>query len=232
MRFFRILTLLSLTLLLIISNKVYSQRILGAVVAGMNLSQVDGDEIYDPAGLRRFRRVLESGCYDWARRIYGNVLNCIELDLSRKFARGYLSPPAHSMTKLYNFAVLKSWTGCSQRLHDGQIVYQDGYDVSKSLCYLHHSTSWEEADLRCLHLALMRRSSRQLFSLPRFSPSDEMRRTAVASRPMAAWAFRLRTTWDLLRKRSGKDQGYRRGPIVEKDITAFFPATSANGSLA
>ena len=42
----RYLFLICLILLLISSYNVYSQRVLGAIAAGMNLSQVDGDEIY------------------------------------------------------------------------------------------------------------------------------------------------------------------------------------------
>jgi hypothetical protein len=51
MRLFRYLTLIILSLLVIATNKVYSQRVLGAFSAGMNLSQVDGDEKY---GFKKF----------------------------------------------------------------------------------------------------------------------------------------------------------------------------------
>jgi hypothetical protein len=51
MRLFRFLTLIILSLLLIASNKAHSQRVLGAFSAGMNLSQVDGDEKY---GFKKF----------------------------------------------------------------------------------------------------------------------------------------------------------------------------------
>jgi len=50
MRYFSYL-LLALSGLLLSVNDVYPQRILGAVVAGMNMTQVDGDEVY---GFRKY----------------------------------------------------------------------------------------------------------------------------------------------------------------------------------
>ena len=42
---------------------------------------VDGDELFDPAGLERLRGDLEAGAFADAFRVKGHVLNCDELDL-------------------------------------------------------------------------------------------------------------------------------------------------------
>jgi hypothetical protein len=183
---------------------------------------VDGDEIYDPGGLSRFRHTLNSGQFDDTWRIYGNVLNCISLDPRQGRASGYLAPPARPMTKLYNFEKLLSWTGCSQRLHDGIMVFPEGYDATEHCIQLHLAKTWEETDFRCLHMALMRRSSRQNKSLPRLSPSDQ-KRSEIASRNLVSMlAFRLKCLKDIWRQQTGKDQAYRRGEVVTKEVQMFF----------
>ena len=58
---------------------------------------VDGDEIYDPAGLERMRTSIMSGACDAHRQVYGNVLHCTSLDMTCKTASGYLAPPSRSM---------------------------------------------------------------------------------------------------------------------------------------
>ena len=70
---------------------------------------VDGDELYDAARLEGFREDLLGGGYDGVFKVASNVLNCVELDPER--ARGYLSPPSRSITKLYNFAAIDEWRG-------------------------------------------------------------------------------------------------------------------------
>lgn len=70
---------------------------------------VDGDELYDPFGLKRLRQRINVGEYDRQWMILGNALNCTELDVEAKYAQGYLAPPCRSMTKLYNFNAIVSW---------------------------------------------------------------------------------------------------------------------------
>src|SRR6266540_3656364 len=72
---------------------------------------VDGDELYDPERLASFRQDLLAGAYDTAFKVASNVLNCVELDQTRRSATGYLSPPSRSITKLYNFAAIDEWRG-------------------------------------------------------------------------------------------------------------------------
>jgi len=183
---------------------------------------VDGDEVYDPHGLRQMRKKIKKGELDSYFHIYGNVLHCDRLDFHSRTAWGYLSPPAKSMTKLYNFSVLQSWTGCSQRLHGGQLVFKAGY-ADCQRCTMHLTTAWDEARFRCLHMCLTRRSSLQIVDGPRFSPSDVLRRQAASQRFVGRVHFFTQSLHTFLFKKTGKDGAYRRGPRTKKDITPFFP---------
>lgn len=120
---------------------------------------VDGDELYDPGGLARFREELLGGRFDRWWMIYGNVLNCTAIDLARREATGYLAPPSRSMTKLYNFSAITRWDGpCPERLHGGTPVFREGFDIS--LHYnLHEEVPWEKSNFRCLHVCFLPRSS-------------------------------------------------------------------------
>lgn len=120
---------------------------------------VDGDEIYDPKGLKSFRGRLLAGEFDSHWMILGNVHHCDHLDLSARFAQGYSTPPGRSITKLYNFAAIKSWDGDTpERLHGGNPEFLAGYyDQMKR--QLQNEYPWGESPLRCLHLCFISRSS-------------------------------------------------------------------------
>jgi glycosyltransferase involved in cell wall biosynthesis len=181
---------------------------------------VDGDEIYDPEGLRRMRVRLEACEFrgDWC--VFGNVLNVRALDLEKGTAEGHLAPPCRSMTKLYNFAVIKAWHGpCLERLHGGRIEFKDGFH-EKLRRDLHQGLSWEEADFRCLHLCFLPRSSQDSNTL---APRQNI---------MDVYNISIRKTlgliWDRLRGKppiDWKEQRYGRGPLVAKSITPFFSAS-------
>ena len=183
---------------------------------------VDGDEVYDPVGLRLVREWILAGKWDHHFHIYGNVLNCVRLDMKSMKAWGHLSPPAHSMSKLYNFAHLKRWEWSGQRLH-GTIVFQPGFDEVNAQWTLYREYDWEESPFRCLHMALMRRSSFQWLNRPRFSPSDKLRLQIVRKHPLMAAVFAWNSLKAALQGHTGKDDGYRRGSIIEKNIQTFFP---------
>jgi hypothetical protein len=120
---------------------------------------VDGDELYDPARLHDFRGELLAGAFKNAFKVASNVLNCVDLDREARTATGYLSPPSRSITKLYNYAAIDSWSGDgSERLHGGTITFRPGYDES-SVENISERLSWDETPLRCLHVCFVRRSS-------------------------------------------------------------------------
>jgi len=134
---------------------------------------VDGDEIYDPRGLERFRRSLLAGELADRWLVRGNVLHCTALDEERALATGYLSPPAPSVTKLFNFGLITSWDGDNpERLHDASgLRFKPGASDAKYA--LNQRYSWEESPFRCLHVCFLRRSTRQSKAVPRINIPDQ-----------------------------------------------------------
>ncbi len=179
---------------------------------------VDGDEIYDPAGLVRLRVRLEAGEFDRQWVVFGNVLNVRHLDPAHGLATGHLAPPCRSMTKLYNFSAIEAWRGpCHERLHGGTPVFRAGYHENLR-CDLHQQVSWENADFRCLHLCFLRRSS--------LEPEAPPPRRNIMDRYAQGWRQRADNLWRRMRGQplvDWKEQRYGRGPLVTKDVRAFFP---------
>lgn len=185
---------------------------------------VDGDEIYDPEGLREFRTELLSGKYNDQWLIFGNVLNCVEINTGRSVASGFLAPPCRSMTKLYNFSLIEAWEGSSgERLHGGDVIFKEGF--SKSLRYaLHEKNNWETAKLRCLHMCFLQRSTKQKelrgTYLPRPNPADILSRTlwqrlVVKCKSLIGIPEKGKTEWKL--------EKFTRGDKVQKGVEEFFP---------
>ncbi len=114
---------------------------------------VDGDEIYDREGLSVIRDELLAGAFNDSFQLIGNYLHVTEL--VEGYARGYLGPPSHAPTKLYNFARLKEWPSDGRhslfqartRIVDAKIERDNFFQFS-----------WDTSGLRCLHMRFMRRS--------------------------------------------------------------------------
>lgn len=186
------------------------------------LLAVDGDEIYDPAGLARLRHGVLRGEYDGFWRLYGHVLNVTHLDLKQKRAKGYSSPPGHSMTKLYNMEAIQSWEGAPQRLHGGVMILKPQWDLKSGIFAFFHQTEWEESMFRCLHMVFVKRSSRQITTLVRLCPADLLHHRSLGVTPWEKTKLWLYWIWMALRRKSGKDKVYRKGPLVERDAVPFF----------
>ena len=121
---------------------------------------VDGDELYDPAGLARMRRKILGGAYDRAWCLYGHVLHCSAIDLGARTATGFSTPAARSMTKLYNFGILESWREPhQQRLHGKNIRFKEGHSTRDSVRSFQRK-DWDASPLRCLHMCFLPRSTR------------------------------------------------------------------------
>jgi hypothetical protein len=149
---------------------------------------LDGDELYDPRGLERFREMLLAGEAANAWNIRANMLHCVDLDEERGLATGYLSPPAPSVSKMFNFRLIDAWDGDNpERLCDPSgLVFKPGVEPQKYELNKEHS--WEESPFRALHVCFLRRSSRQAKAGPRMNVPD---RTAPRRAPIRAWrAFR------------------------------------------
>ena len=189
--------------------------------------RVDGDELFDPAGLERLRSALDAGELDHAFRVQANVLHCVSLDRGAKLATGYLSPPSRPITSLFNLAAVDSWKAGVERLEGGEPQFREGYSWA-SVESLPERYSFDESPLRYLHACFLRRSSREpeVVERPRLtlSESGEHRRgvvgtlTRVVRRPHVSATIRevraRGSTWKL--------EKYRRGPLVEKDAAPFL----------
>lgn len=120
---------------------------------------VDGDELYDPQGLRDMRTRLEEGEFDDSWMIYGNCIHVTKFDNASKVATGFLSPPSKSMTKLYNFSLISDFPILNERLH-GHPVFKDGnQNTDERKLSLNEQSPWEESIFRCSHMAFVKRSS-------------------------------------------------------------------------
>lgn len=120
---------------------------------------VDGDELYDPAGLQRMRRKILGGSYDHAWCLYGHVLHATAINLGAGTATGYQTPVARSMTKLYNFGALESWEEPGQqRLHGKNMVFKPGFSTASSVRSF-QKKPWAESPLRCLHACFVPRTT-------------------------------------------------------------------------
>ena len=180
---------------------------------------IDGDEVYDPQGLKRFRSELLAGKFDRSWTIFGNVVNCVELNLNEGIAKGYPSPPSRSMTKLFNFHALKSWDGPCERFHGGEKIFQAGFSENQRLS-LHEKFPWEQSDFRCLHLCFVRRSTLEHNgSLSRLQPGEKpgwlkWLDLFGVGRYFAGKIQTEESVW--------KASKYRRGEMTSVDVSAFF----------
>jgi hypothetical protein len=180
----------------------------------------DGDEIFDPEGLGRLRAELDAGRYDEWFRLFPAMLHCVALDTEAMTATGYLSPPARSGPKLFNFAALESWDRVyRERLHEGEPVFRDGWNW-ESVLSLGNEHEWDENPFRCLHACFLPRSSRD-------PASGEHVRLNIGEantyrRDLAGRVARRLRRAEAARPESWKLEKYRRGPLVTTDAAPFL----------
>lgn len=184
---------------------------------------VDGDEVYDPKGLRYLKSRLLAGEFSDFWCVFGNVLNVTKLDLKQGIATGYLAPPSRSITKLYNFSIIEDWLDCTtERLHGGTIIFKPGFH-SGLRRYLHEELKWDDAYFRCLHVAFLARSSQDAVRLveTRLNP-DEIHRISIVQNFLLRWLTAIRLLLDQFFKRDWKNKKYKRGVLVKKETQTFF----------
>jgi glycosyltransferase involved in cell wall biosynthesis len=191
---------------------------------------IDGDEIYDPHGLKLFRDQLLAGKFDGYWEILGNVLHCVMLDPDTMVAKGYLAPPAISMTKLFNFSKISKWTNCPQRLHWGEISFNGEANRTLRLC---DELPWDSAVFRCLHVAFLKRSTLQINFKPwhttRYNVSEKIRNGKLD------WSLGLRHVLrqifvypiTRLPRFDYKYRRYRKGRQVMVDVHSFLGSAGA-----
>ena len=188
---------------------------------------IDGDEIYDPAGLKQMRSRLLAGEFDGYWRIAGHMLHVLGIRFERTEAFGYAQPGAPEVTKLYNFGAVESWSpGPHERLHGlKSIVFRPNLGRDSILKVWQHQ-SWDQANFRCLHLAFMPRSPLDPPTpgetggvTGRANPSEHMKASSILRRVRRAVLRRLDPDHDT--KRNYKRRHYTKGPIATFDITGF-----------
>jgi hypothetical protein len=180
---------------------------------------VDGDELYDPAGLEVLAGELRSGMYHDRYRIKSNVLNCVAVDAEAGTATGYLAPPSRPMTKLFNFAAVERWDGPAiQLLHGGTRVFRPGYDQQMSE-NVGDRLDWETSYFRCLHCCFVPRSSAE-----DATRAGGGRLSPVEMHELGSRRRGLPLLWRRARRSSSswKNEKYRRGPLVTVDARPFF----------
>ncbi len=117
---------------------------------------VDGDEIYDRAGLALVRPMIKGAHHDASFQVVGRYLHVTDLVVGGR-VRGYMGPPSHTPTKLYNFAWLKEWPSDGRHsLFQSKSRVIDQRARAKDLLYF--DEPWADCALRCLHMRFMRRS--------------------------------------------------------------------------
>jgi hypothetical protein len=183
---------------------------------------VDGDELYDPERLAGFRKELLDGAYDTAFKVASNVLNCVELDQTRRSATGYLSPPSRSITKLYNFAAIDEWRGDgAERLHGGRIFFRDGFD-ERSVDNIGERLPWDETPLRCLHACFLQRSTAEPARSGDSYARPILEETQLQDRSLVGLLKRRLRRRGTPESSAWKREKYMRGDLVTVDASPFF----------
>ncbi|MDP3317431.1 MAG: glycosyltransferase family A protein [Devosia sp.] len=193
---------------------------------------LDGDEIYDRDGLSRMRGRVLAGEFARCWSVFGRSLHATVVDLDAGHATGYVSPPAASATKLYNFAIIDSWHPNTQRLH-GRPALKPGYDFADGAT-VDPGATWTASDFRNLHMCFFPRSSLEATEV-RANITDRSFRNVVR-RPvfsaLRALGVRGRLA-DYLAKRSGlkKPLRYMRGDVVELALGESFGRPSHHADI-
>jgi hypothetical protein len=179
---------------------------------------VDGDEIYDRAGLARFRERLLCGAFDDAWAIAGATLHLAGGDIAKGAGCGFTTPDSRAVTKLYNFAAIDSWAqGRHQRLHGKDMAFRPGWSRD-SLRALHSEAPWEESDFRCLHLCFLPRSAAE-----RAGGRDNPVMARSRARPLAGLERFARRLVGLPpnRRAAYKRDAYARGALRHGSLAGF-----------
>lgn len=184
---------------------------------------VDGDEIFDPIRLREMRSRLLNGEFSQDWNIFANTLHCEKIDLENKKAWGYLAPPARAGARLFNFSLIEDWQDYGERLLGDKIIFKKGYHAGLRR-YLHKEIDWENSYFRYLHMSFLPRSSHdKLWFVKTRLNADEVARIDKQKSFFNKLSIALKVRLAQIMKKDWKNQKYRQGPLVEKDVSDFFP---------
>jgi cellulose synthase/poly-beta-1,6-N-acetylglucosamine synthase-like glycosyltransferase len=187
------------------------------------LFAVDGDEIFDPTRLKQMRARLLNGEFSQDWNIFANTLHCERIDLQNKKAWGYLAPPARAGARLFNFSMIEDWQDHGERLLGDKITFKKGYHAGLRR-YLHQEQDWENSHFRYVHMSFLPRSSLDKTRLLQTRlNADEVSRIDNQKNLINKMVIAFKVRFAQVMKRDWKNQKYRRGPVVEKDVSVFFP---------
>ena len=184
---------------------------------------VDGDEIYDPAGLAILRKRLLAADYADCWRLAGHAVHALGVRLGEGRAFGYSQPHVKSMVKLCNFHAIESWQKGNERMHGGKIVFRPGYGEATHDLWKHEA--WSGSVLRCLHLCFMPRSSMDNSSVlangefGRRNPAELQKERFLIRR--LSRSVRRYFNPGIMDWRDYKRLRYARGPVSDFDISGF-----------
>lgn len=183
---------------------------------------VDGDEIFDPAGLAAIRPRLLSGAFDEWWRLSFRTVHLWTLDLEKGRGRGFDSPPNRTMSKIFNFSAIDAWDqGRHERLHGKNIAFRPGYDGQRLFPV---TREWDAAPLRMLHLCFMPRSSRGPDAVSVPNPS-ELRKARKPLRRIRDMLYALAGVHPPVRP-DYKQRHYGQGRLIEVDVSGFSRPTA------
>ncbi|MFN8384180.1 MAG: glycosyltransferase family 2 protein [Anaerolineales bacterium] len=183
---------------------------------------VDGDEIFDPSGLKEMRSRLLHGEFSQDWTIFANTLHCVKLDLEENKAWGYLAPPARAGARLYNFSMINDWQDYGERLLGDKVVFKDGYHLGLRR-YLHKELDWDSSYFRYVHTSFLPRSSmdKGTFLNTRLN-ADELEKINSQKNIIRKLYQAIKAQTAHFMRQDWKNQKYRQGPLVEKQISTFF----------
>jgi len=155
---------------------------------------VDGDEIYDPIGLAALRVRIMRGDFAGFWRVRANYLHACALWIGydprtrgmSPYAEGWLGPPSHQVSKLYNMAIIDDWP-----MDQGRAIFQPkrkkwkkGHRDRRHDVFEQYA--WAESYFRCLHLRFLPRTpgeeKEDLVENPRHNMSVKIRDKAETTR--------------------------------------------------
>ena len=139
----------------------------------------------------------------------GYFYHLVDFNFETKQAIGYMAPPSKDPNKLYNFSLLKSWPcdeiqplfHCQTHVFKNSKYYSQHYPKRK---FLHNEYKWKSCPLRCCHVRMLKRSSKDDFD------------TFINTRLNLSNVLDVDTIEHNFRKK------YRKGKKMKKDISKFF----------
>lgn len=171
--------------------------------------QIDGDEIYDPAGLKQLADQCRAGLHDDVWRIHGRYLHVTSINHDDRTVTGHLHQ-GKCGANFYNLSHLERWDADGRRapFMSADIAFKPGRNPQRR-DREHERAQWNQSLMRCLHMRFMRQTSR-------VRDDEGARRSA---NQVCGWGLGVQET--------GRDPkanhrlSYRQGPVVTVDATPF-----------